>query len=121
MKSKGVLPDTCVWIEYFKSPTSRIGQRLEAFILNNNVFTCGPILYELVQGLKAEQEKVTVMNAFRALTYIEISEHLWMKAGELASTLRREGKTIPFSDILIAAVALEHQLSIFTEIGRAHV
>ena len=54
------------------------------------------------------------MEALKSLEYIEMSEDLWIKAGELSSALRRKGKTIPFSDILIAAIALENNLSILT-------
>jgi predicted nucleic acid-binding protein len=46
--------------------------------------------------------------------YLETNKDLWKKAGELSSTLRRRGKTIPFSDILIATLALENNLSLLT-------
>ena len=114
MKNKGVLPDTCAWIEYFKPGASPLKQTLERLLLNDVIFVCGPVLYELSQGLKSDKEKNAVMEALKSLEYIEMSEDLWIKAGELSSALRRKGKTIPFSDILIAAIALENNLSILT-------
>jgi len=39
---------------------------------------------------------------------------LWQKAGELSAFLKKEGKNLPLSDIFIAALAIEHNLQIFT-------
>lgn len=114
MKNRGVLPDTCAWIEYFKPGASTLKQTLERLLLDDDVFVCGPVLYELAQGMKSDKEKNAVMDALNSLEYIETSRDLWIKAGELSSALRREGKTIPFSDILIAAIAIENNLSILT-------
>ena len=41
-------------------------------------------------------------------------EALWIKAGERSAALRKAGKTIPLSDILIATLAIEHSLAIMT-------
>ncbi|GEM_PF-112078 len=114
MKGKGFLPDTCAWIEYFKPGASMLKYALEQLLVNDKAFLCGPVLYELTQGLKSEKEKTIVMDALKSLEYIEMSEDLWIKAGDLSSALRRKGKTFPFSDILIAAIAIENNLSILT-------
>ena len=37
-----------------------------------------------------------------------------MKAGKLSCSLRRKGVTLPLTDIAIAVLAIEHNLSIFT-------
>lgn len=114
MKASGILPDTCVWIEYFKPGDSALKQTLERLLLNESIFLCGPILYELVQGLKSDKEKTVIVDAMKSLEYREMSEALWIKAGEISSTLRKSGKTLPLSDILIAAIAIKNNLSIFT-------
>lgn len=114
MQSKGILPDTCIWIEYFKAGASPLKQALPRLLLNDNIFICGPVLYELTQGLQSDKERISVMDGLNSLEYIEMSKDLWNKAGELSSTLRKEGKTIPFSDILIASIAIENNLSVFT-------
>ncbi|MBI5417014.1 PIN domain-containing protein [Candidatus Poribacteria bacterium] len=114
MNHKGILPDTCAWIEYFKPQASKLKQIIEHLLLNEVIFIVGPILYELLQGLKSTNEKAIITDAFKSLEYIEMSEHLWMKSAELSLKLRKEGKTIPMSDILIAACTLENNLSIVT-------
>jgi predicted nucleic acid-binding protein len=43
-----------------------------------------------------------------------MNEALWFKAGEVSTLVKKQGKTIPLSDILIASLALEHGLTILT-------
>jgi predicted nucleic acid-binding protein len=114
LKSKGILPDTCVWVDYFRPGTTPLGQRLEQALADEVVYVCGPVLYELVQGAKSDEEQVSLTHAMAALPFLDVTEKLWIQAGKLAAALRREGKTIPLSDILIAAITLEHNLVVLT-------
>lgn len=114
MRNNGVLPDTCAWIEYFKPGGSPLKLSIEKLLLSDSVFICGPILYELTQGFRSDKERAGVTDALKCLEYVEMSEALWLKAGELSSTLRKTGKTIPFSDILIASIAIDKNLAILT-------
>ncbi len=112
-KSSGILADTSVWIEFFKQ-RSGTGDALEALILENSVWTCGVVLFELVQGVKSDSEKSQILATLSHLKYAEMSKSLWQKAGDLSVALRKKSLTIPLSDIFIAAIAIEHNLSVFT-------
>jgi predicted nucleic acid-binding protein len=112
-KSSGILADTSVWIEFFKQ-NSGTGDALEALILEDTVWTCGVVLFELVQGVRSEVEKAQILTTVSHLKYAEMSKSLWQKAGDLSAALRKKGLTLPHSDIFIAAIAIEHNLSIFT-------
>jgi predicted nucleic acid-binding protein len=114
LKSKGLLVDTCAWIEYFKSRSSALKQTVEELLLTEQVCSCGPVLYELSQGIKSDKERAMLTDAFAALRYVEMNEALWFKAGELSTLIKRQGKTLPLSDILIASLALEHDLTVLT-------
>jgi predicted nucleic acid-binding protein len=114
LKNKGILPDTCAWIDYFRPGGSALGQLLERAIASDSVYACGPVLCELLQGARSEKEKASLTSALGALPYLEMTEALWIKAGELSSVLRKTGKTIPLSDILIATLAIEHSLAVMT-------
>ena len=114
MKDKGIIPDTCAWIDYFRPGTAILGQLLERAISAGTAYICGPVLYELVQGTRSEKEKSALNNALGALPFLEMTEELWIKAGQLSADLRKKGKTIPFSDILIAILAIEHDLAVLT-------
>ena len=114
MNNKGILIDTCIWIDYFRKTTNNTAQIVEQMLLNESVFICGPILYEIMQGIKTDKEKNAFIEAIKAVNHIEMTRDLWLKAGELSSELKSNGKTIPFSDIIIATIALQNNLSVFT-------
>ncbi len=112
-KSKGVLADTSVWIEFFRVE-SKIGDNLETLVKEGSVWVCGVVLYELLQGVKTEPEKSKILRALSGLPYIEMSESLWQQAGTLSAALRKQGALLPLSDILIATLATKNDLSVFT-------
>lgn len=112
-KSKGVLADTSIWIEFFK-PESPIGKRLESLIVKNSVRICGIILFELLQGVKSEAEKTKIVETLSNLEYVEMSKPLWQKSAGISASLKKNGLTLPLSDIFIASIAIEHNLSVFT-------
>jgi predicted nucleic acid-binding protein len=114
LKNKGILPDTCAWIDYFRPGENALGRLVERAIASDSVYACGPVLYELVQGARSEKEQASLTSALGALPYLEMTEALWIKAGRLSAALRKTGKTIPLSDILIATLAIEHSLAVMT-------
>jgi tRNA(fMet)-specific endonuclease VapC len=114
MKNKGILPDTCAWIDYFRPGTTPLGQALEKALKEETVFVCGPVIYELVQGVRSEKEQALLTGMLNALPFLEMNEALWIRAGRLSANLRKEGKTIPFSDILIAVLAMDNNLAVMT-------
>lgn len=109
-----ILPDTCAWIDFFRGRPSPMAERLEAALLQGEVVTCGVVLFELLQGIKNPQEETLVMKAFQAVPQLEMTAALWIKAGQLSSQLRKNGHTLPMSDIIIATLALEHSCSLLT-------
>ena len=114
MKSKGILPDSCAWIDYFRPGTTPIGQALAKTLTAEAVFVCGPVIYELVQGVRSEREQVLLTGVLNALPFLEMNEALWIKAGRLSANLRKERKTIPFSDTIIAVLAMDNNLAVMT-------
>jgi predicted nucleic acid-binding protein len=108
-----ILADTSVWVEFFKT-NSKIGNTLEQLILENSIWICGIVLFELIQGVRSEDERSRILSIMLNLRYIEMTRPLWQKAGELASSLKKKGLNLPQSDIFIAAVAIDYNLSIFT-------
>lgn len=113
MKNSFVLIDTCVWIEYFRRKESPLSEKVKALISSGRAANCGIILYELSQGLKSKEEN-EILDGLMALPYFDITQDLWVKSGNLTNKLNKQGITIPMSDILIAAIALNKDLSVFT-------
>jgi len=112
-KSKGVLVDTSIWVEFFK-PESPAGKKLESLIIKNSVWVCGIVLFELLQGVKSEAEKTKILEALLNLEYVEMSKSLWQKSADISASLKKKGLTLPLSDIFVASIAIENNLSVFT-------
>lgn len=112
MKNR-ILTDTSVWIEFFKSK-SKIGDRLEHLLIENSIWTCGIIMFELLQGVKSEPEKAKILDKLSSLPYVEMANILWQKSAELSISLKKEDLNLPLSDIFISAIAIENNLSVFT-------
>ncbi len=112
--SAGVLPDTCAWIDFFAGKTTSVANLLAVALQNFSVFTCGPVLSELLQGARGDHDREAVLEAHRSLEYAEVTPAVWVRAGDLAAALRRSGTTVPLSDLLIAAIAIEQRLEIIT-------
>jgi tRNA(fMet)-specific endonuclease VapC len=109
-----IIVDTCVWIDFFRNPESNISLRLKQLLLERRVVMVGIVLAELLQGIKSPKEAKTVKEALGRLPYLEITKEMWEKAGDLASSLRKGGKTIPLSDLLIAAASQLADHEVFT-------
>ncbi|TAN45551.1 MAG: PIN domain nuclease [Nitrospirae bacterium] len=112
-RSNGVLADTSVWIEFFRTD-SKTGARFSSLLTEKPVWVCGIVMFELLQGIKSEAEKAEIQSAIAGLPYAEMSPLLWERAAELSRSLKKSGLTVPLSDIFIASVAIEYNLSIFT-------
>jgi predicted nucleic acid-binding protein len=117
VKTERVLADTCAWIDFFNARRTPQAIALEQLLLQGEVFTCGVVKYELVQGVKSPAEEKTLLHALQAVNHLEMYESLWIKAGRLSAALRKKGVTIPFSDIIIAVLALENDLTVLTVDG----
>lgn len=110
----GVLPDTCAWVDFFNARRTPLAIAIEGSLVRGNIHTCGIVKFELVQGLRNRNEEKVLLDALQAVTHLEMTESLWLAAGRLSATLRKKGVTIPLSDLLIAALALHHDLTVLT-------
>ncbi|MDE2060700.1 MAG: PIN domain-containing protein [candidate division NC10 bacterium] len=113
MSADGVIIDTSLWIEYFKgsAPNASFVERL---VLEERAVTTGAVLAELLQGVRSEREGQTIAEVFGGLPTLEITTEIWKAAGQLACALRRQGVTVPLTDVALGALALGHHLLVFS-------
>ena len=113
MKSSGTLVDTSVWIDFFRGAPS-IKNSLEKLIARDEIFTAGPVPYELLQGVRLPEEKKQVKEALLSTNYLEIISNDWEEAALLSSTLRAQGITLPTTNILIGHLAKARNLEVIS-------
>jgi hypothetical protein len=114
MKKSNVIVDTCIWIEYFKG-LSEIKEALSTLIIEQSLFLCGIVVYELFQGIKNPKEREMIKSDFKALPYLEMNITIWERAGNLSLYLRNRGVILPPSDLFLASLAMENKCMVFTK------
>ncbi|OGP96644.1 MAG: hypothetical protein A2157_11880 [Deltaproteobacteria bacterium RBG_16_47_11] len=112
MKNR-ILVDTTIWIEFFRAKP-KISDFLKTLLMENAVWTCGVVLFEVLQGIKAEAEKTKILDILSLLPYAEMTKSLWQKSADLSIALKKNGITLPHSDLFVATVTREHNLYLFT-------
>lgn len=105
------LVDTSVWIELL---TGR------AYSLTpdelSQLVTCGPIVQEVLQGLRPGRDSAAFQESFLALPCLSdpVPLDLFLDAAEIYREGRRKGHTIrSTADCLIAAIAIENAIPIW--------
>lgn len=111
---KMVLIDTCAWIDFFKSRTGELGNKVASLIEVNQAAITGVVIAELLQGVKHEKENQRLRVLLSSIHYVSTDDIDWTKAGQLAAQLRAKGLTLPLTDVLIAAVVQRNQVSVLT-------
>jgi predicted nucleic acid-binding protein len=118
-----ILVDTSVWIELL-TPTRKHAIEEHELL---NFATCGPILQEILQGLRPGAASDALRAALLALPVLSnpLPTSLFLTAAEIYRTGRRRGLTIRSSiDCLIAAIAIGNSVPVwhrgrdFTAIAR---
>jgi predicted nucleic acid-binding protein len=109
-----IIVDTSAWIDYFNKPYSKIGITVEKIIKQEKALIAGVILAELLQGARVQEEYDALLDSMLALPVLETGLNTWIEAGRLAFTLRRQGITIPITDLIIASLALKENCAILS-------
>ena len=110
-EEKLFLVDTSAWILGLKRNSSnQIKNILTEILDKDRSATTGIIILELLQGSRTKKEYNEILSDLFALHYFEENKEIWKKASQLGFDLRRKGKTIPSTDLLIASIALHYNL-----------
>lgn len=111
---RGVVVDTSVWVDFLRGGRGRAAAAVEELVHSARAVTCGIVLAELLAGVKDGVQRDSLQAALAGLDYVEMREETWRTVGELAAGLRRKGRILPMSDVIVAALAIERGLPVFT-------
>jgi predicted nucleic acid-binding protein len=114
MTKPRVIVDTSVWVDFLRG--SRAGHTAEAeqLIRSGRAATCGVVRAELLAGVRSQQERLLVEEGLGGLDYFEMTERTWTATGELSAFLRTKGRTVPITDCIVAALAIENGCTVLT-------
>jgi len=109
-----VLIDTSVWIPALRpSGNPLLREQVRHLLAEGRAVVCEMIILELAGGTRTEEEYQELCEDLEALQLFPITASVWKSAYRLAHTARLKGLSIPATDHLIAAVALNYPCRLF--------
>ncbi len=106
-----ILFDSSVWICYLRPKgCAYLKAAVQLAFGEEHVHTCPVVKAEVLIGTRDEAGFSRLVGSFRALPDVTITDHAWEAATRLGYTLRRQGVTIPLTDLVIAQAAIENEL-----------
>lgn len=108
-----VLVDTSCWVEALrKDGKAAVRQQVKHLLLAGEAAICDLILLELWNGARDQYQKDQIRRLESTLILLSIDKAVWEKAKALALLCRKNGLSIPATDLLIVAVALRHEVPV---------
>lgn len=112
-----VIADSSVWITYLRRPRSETGRHFDSLLAGDEVIMVGPVITEILQGARSESEFEFFAERLKSLPFIEVDQNTWTLAGEINLQLRLQGNMMGFADLILATIAIQHGMSVYTEDG----
>lgn len=109
-----VVVDSGAWVAFLRSPDSAQGKETARLIRDDRARVVGVVVCELLQGARSDLALRQLEELLRALAFLETGWDSWRRAGRLGRDLRRRGRTVPLSDLVVAATALDHGAAVFS-------
>lgn len=105
-----ILVDTSVVVDFLRKRDPRIHQILNQY----QGAICGITRAEILLGARDPSHFQTLLRAMAGFPVVPMGEALWDKAGEYMFSLKSAGITVPLPDGIIAALAIEHDVELWT-------
>ena len=109
-----VLLDTTVLIYALRGEPTRSLMLKEMAMAGHTLATAAINVSEVYAGLRHGEETVTA-TLFRALVCYPMTFEIAIRAGLLRRDAASRGKTFALADMIVAATAIEHGLTILTD------
>jgi predicted nucleic acid-binding protein len=106
------LVDASSWIEYLREKDSPVTGRVQDLLLGAEAAWCDMTLVELWHGARGAKEKRDLAELEKEIMLLPVNEDVWGVSRKLARLCRDAGLTVPAADIVIAACAAQHQVSL---------
>lgn len=108
------LVDTSIWIRADRKGHKAVKDRLTGLLVAGSAWICWPIRAELLIGVKNPEHWAALDERLASLEHAAMTDEIWHRAARLGHDLARKGQTVPLSDLLIAAAAMDHDLPLWT-------
>ena len=110
-----VIPDTSAWIQFFRVGSSPEAAVVRSLLVSDRVMLVGVVYAELMRGARNQEQLEILQDTLQSLPYTETDKDTWTLTGKILYSLERTGQRIPVPDALIAAIAIQNDLSVYTQ------
>jgi predicted nucleic acid-binding protein len=104
-----ILVDTSVIIDYARGKDAKLVARLPKL----PVAVCGIVRAELLCGARDPKHRGDLLTLLATFSQISIADAVWDAVGDSLAALRAKGITVPFPDVAIATLGIEHDLEVW--------
>ena len=111
-----VLIDTSVWSKVLRSenPDGVLSKLLKDLIVDNRVVLTGPILQEILSGIRNKKDFQVIGERLSAFDDLVISKDIYIKAAEYFNVCKMHGVNGGHIDFLICAVISHYNCALLT-------
>lgn len=109
-----VLIDTSAWVDFFTRSASRAAGVVDRLLEEERGCVTGVVMAELLRRARSAQARDLLLATLQSLMFLETTRDIWMASGSLAASLSQAGRSLPLTDIVIAAVAHAYDCAIYT-------
>jgi predicted nucleic acid-binding protein len=104
-----------MWVPFFNRPQSPIKRNIDGLLDDDRAALIGPVLAEVLYGIRKNAEADWVASLLRGLHYIEVTWLDWREAARLGRQLAARGRALPVTDLALAAAARRLDCSIYSD------
>jgi hypothetical protein len=104
-----ILVDSTVLIDYFRTKDAKLLRQMKA----EEGAVCGIVRAEILHGARDARHRARLRGALNALRQLSIPESLWDVVGDHLAALRAAGVTVPFTDAVIATLAMSLDIELW--------
>ena len=108
-----ILADSNILIDYYRDRNSKLAKKIDSMSLA----ICGIIKAEILHGAKNSEETDNLLASFSTFDLLHIDEYDYEGAGFILQTLRENGLSVPFTDVMIAFCAMKYDAQLWTNDG----
>ncbi len=74
----------------------------------------GPVIMEYIRGARSAEDLDFLTERIVSLECLDVDQQTWVTAGRISNQLIRTGQTLTDLDVVIAAVAIRHDIPLYT-------